>query len=99
MKGAFMKLFVLILLCWKVGATEIKQKAETCSACHGAQGISPNELWPNLAGQKEKYLLHELQDFREGSRVDPLMSPVSKTLSDQDMRELAAYFAQLKGAP
>ncbi len=72
-----------------------KQKSSTCTACHGDDGISPNDLWPNLAGQKEQYVFKQLKQFHEGVRSDPLMSPVAKMLSEQDMRDLAAYFAQL----
>jgi cytochrome c553 len=75
-----------------------KQKSATCTACHGPMGISSNNLWPNLAGQKEQYLSKQLHDFRAGSRIDPLMGPVSKMLSDQDVADLAAYFSRLQGA-
>lgn len=74
-----------------------KQKAATCMACHGQNGISPNELWPNIANQKQAYLVNQLQLFRSGARVNELMSPISKMLSDQDINDLAAYFAA--GAP
>jgi cytochrome c553 len=74
-----------------------KAKASTCTACHGEFGLSPNDQWPNLAGQKEYYLSKELHMFRDGERINPLMSPVSKMLSDQDIADLSAYFAHLKG--
>jgi cytochrome c553 len=79
-------------------AADIKAKAAACTACHGEEGISANSLWPNLAGQKEDYLLKQLKAFHERTRIDPLMSPVSQALSDQDMKDLAAYFSNLKGA-
>ncbi len=72
-------------------------KASTCVACHGQHGISANEQWPNLAGQKREYLVEQLEAFRQGERKNPLMTPVSQMLSDQDIRELAAYFSALKG--
>lgn len=71
-------------------------KAAVCTACHGPVGISSNDLWPSLAGQKEGYLLKQLRAFHDDKRIDPLMGPVAKTLSQQDMEDLAAYFAQLK---
>lgn len=74
-----------------------KDKSATCTACHGQQGESTNDLWPNLAGQKEAYLEKQLKSFRDGDRYDPLMSPVSHMLSDQDIKDLAAYFSNLKG--
>ena len=72
-----------------------KAKAAVCAGCHGANGVSNNPLWPNLAGQKEQYLAKQLHNFRDGSRTNPLMSPMAKPLSDQDIENLAAYFHSL----
>jgi cytochrome c553 len=72
-----------------------KTKAATCVACHGANGMSPNDLWPNLAGQKEGYLVKQLKAFRDGQRNDPMMAPMAAPLSDADIADLAAYFASL----
>lgn len=73
-----------------------KARASSCAGCHGAAGISSNPAWPNLAGQKEQYLKKQLEQFRAGQRQDPLMSPMAKNLSDQDIANLAAYFSSLK---
>jgi cytochrome c553 len=73
-----------------------KAKAAACSACHGANGISANPLWPNLAGQKDGYLMKQLKAFRAGTRTDPMMSPMAKPLTDADIENLAAYFSSLK---
>jgi len=73
-----------------------KLKSSTCVACHGTVGISANALWPNLAGQKDRYLVEQMKAFRDGLRKSDLMSPVAKMLSDRDMEDLAAYFTQLK---
>jgi cytochrome c553 len=70
-------------------------RAALCAACHGANGISANDLWPNLAGQKEAYLIKQMKAFREGVRSDPLMSPMSQPLTDTDIENLAAYFSSL----
>ena len=77
----------------------VKLKAQTCAACHGAAGVSPNPLWPNLAGQKEQYILKQLHAFHDGVRQDALMTPQAKMLDDADMRDLAHYFAALKATP
>lgn len=69
--------------------------ANTCIGCHGPQGISASPLWPNLAGQKEAYLMKQLTDFRSGARKDPLMNPLAAALSDQDIAALAKYFSEL----
>lgn len=76
-----------------------RAKAAVCASCHGPDGNSTNELWPNLAGQRERYLVKQLKDFREGARSDPLMGPMAKPLSDQDIADLAAYFASLPAPP
>ncbi|HEC06050.1 MAG TPA: cytochrome c [Thiolapillus brandeum] len=73
-----------------------KVKAAVCAACHGANGISVNAMWPNLAGQKADYIIKQLKAFKAGTRKDPLMSPQAAQLSDQDMENLAAHFSSLK---
>jgi len=73
-----------------------KAKTGTCVGCHGAAGVSANPVWPNLAGQKEAYLLKQMKDFKAGTRKDPLMTPMAKPLSDADMANLAAYYSSLK---
>jgi cytochrome c553 len=73
-----------------------KSKSAVCAACHGATGTSPNAMWPNLAGQKEAYLLKQLKAFKSGARKDPMMTPMASPLSDQDMANLAAYYSSQK---
>lgn len=70
-----------------------KTKSATCAACHGMDGNSTNPEWPKLAGQHESYLVKQLQNFKHDDRVNASMSPQAKPLSDQDMADLAAYFA------
>jgi cytochrome c553 len=72
-----------------------KAKSATCSACHGVNGISGNDLWPNLAGQKAGYLVAQLKAFRDGGRANPMMAPMAAALSDGDIDDLAAYFSSL----
>ena len=73
-----------------------KSKAAVCAACHGADGNSANAMWPKLAGQHAAYLVKQLKDFKSGARKDPMMAPMAKPLSDQDMENLAAYYASQK---
>ncbi len=73
-----------------------KTKSATCTACHGQNGISVNDNWPNLAGQKENYIVEQLHAFKSGTRTNPIMSGIAKMLNDQDIRDLAAYFSSLK---
>jgi cytochrome c553 len=73
-----------------------KEKAAMCVGCHGLKGISMNPEWPNIAGQKDKYLMNQLKAFRGGVRKSPLMTPIAASLSDADIENLAAYFSGLK---
>jgi len=77
-----------------------KKHAESCASCHGGNGISPNDTWPNLAGQNAAYLVRILGAYKSGAQTDVMMSPVAQTLSDAEIQNLAAYYAGLscKGA-
>ena len=75
-----------------------KARALTCTACHGAEGNSSTPLWPNIAGQNAPYLLAQLQAFKSGTRVNPLMSSQAMMLTDEDMANLAVYFESLPAA-
>jgi len=70
------------------------QKAAVCGACHGMTGSSVNPEWPSLAGQHESYTVAQLKQFKEGARVNPLMTPMAAMLSEADMEDLGAHFAQ-----
>jgi cytochrome c553 len=70
-----------------------KAKSPVCASCHGAEGCSANPLWPNIAGQKDQYLIKQLKSFRDGTRNDPLMSAMVKPLSDEDIDNLAAFYS------
>ena len=70
-----------------------KAKSAICASCHGPSGVSSNPLWPNLAGQKEQYLAKQIKAFRDGERKDPMMAPMVAALSDDDIANLAAYYA------
>jgi cytochrome c553 len=76
-----------------------KAKSVTCSACHGMDGNSLNPEWPSIAGQHESYLIKSLNSFRSGERKNVLMSGMAMPLSDEDIKDLAAYFSQQKRAP
>lgn len=74
-----------------------KAASAACAACHGAKGISASGTFPNLAGQKEEYLVAQLKALRAKTRVAPLMNPMAAGLKDDDIANLAAYYASLKG--
>jgi cytochrome c553 len=74
-----------------------KSRSQACAGCHGADGNSANPLWPKLAGQHEKYIAKQLADFKAGkTRKDPVMAGQAAGLSEADMANLAAYYAQQK---
>jgi cytochrome c553 len=73
-----------------------KAKAGMCAGCHGAQGqgVKPN---PPLAGKSETQIVDDLKAYKSGKRTNPVMKGLASGLSDQDMANLGAYFASLKG--
>lgn len=73
-----------------------KAKAGACAGCHGAngEGNGPN---PALAGKKGDQLIQALKDYKSGKRSNPMMKTFAGQLSDQDMANVAAYYASLKG--
>lgn len=71
-----------------------KAKSVTCAACHGTDGNSVNPQWPSIAGQHASYLVATLQAFKQGTRSDVLMNAQTMALSDQDIEDLAAYYAR-----
>lgn len=83
-------------------ATGIPEKSQICATCHGVDGNSTVGLWPKLAGQHENYLIKELMNFKamdKGGRNDPTMVGMVQNLSEQDIHELAAYYAKQKETP
>jgi len=73
-----------------------KTKAAGCTSCHGLNGVSGNAMYPNVAGQKDAYLVKSIKDYRDGKRKDPMMEGMVKGMSDADVADIAAYFASLK---
>lgn len=77
-----------------------KAKSGACAACHGVDGNgAADPTWPKLAGQIPEYLVKQLADFKSGKRSDPLMSGMAMPLSEQDMKDLAAFYASQKIKP
>jgi cytochrome c553 len=72
-----------------------RQKALQCQTCHGLDGQAKLPDAPNLAGQGEIYLAKALKDYRSGARKNEMMSLVSRNLKDEDIADLAAYYAAI----
>jgi cytochrome c553 len=76
-----------------------KAKSAVCAACHGADGNSSNPMWPSLAGQHASYTYKQLSDFKAGRRINASMSGMVAGLSDDDMKNLAAYYETQNPGP
>ena len=76
-----------------------KTVSAMCAACHGADGNSTNPIWPKIAGQHANYIVKQLHDFKSGARVNAQMQPIAASLSDEDMANVAAYYANQKSKP
>jgi cytochrome c553 len=73
-----------------------RKKAARCSACHGLDGVAKMPNVPHIAGESELYLSKQLKAFRGGERKDPQMSMMAKNLSDDDIADIAAYYAKIE---
>jgi len=89
-------LFAAAVWCSISDAADVREKVETCKACHGENGISQMENIPSLAGQFDQYVQWQLVYFRSGARKSEQMQPVVEDLSNEDIRNLGAYFASLQ---
>ena len=65
----------------------------TCQACHGPDGNSPIPTFPIIAGQHKDYLLHSMLSYKTGERTNPIMVAIVQPLSEEDIEDLAAYYA------
>ncbi|MDD9892509.1 MAG: cytochrome c [Gammaproteobacteria bacterium] len=74
-----------------------EQKAAACNACHGVGGNSTIAANPILAGQHRSYLVQALNAYKNGTRTNPIMKGMAAGLSDQDIEDLAVYFASQDG--
>lgn len=77
-----------------------KNKVALCAGCHGANGISPSDAYPNLAGQHADYIVKQLKAFKNGTdRSDAVMAPMAAGLSEEDMADIGAYYNSLPSTP
>ena len=100
MKILGLTIFVLSLVASPVLAGDAaagKEKSQPCQACHGPDGNSPSPAFPKIAGQYEDYLLHVLRQYKNGERKNAIMAGQVAALTDEDLKNLAAYYASQKG--
>lgn len=74
-------------------------KAAVCGACHGMDGNASDKQYPKLAGQQETYTARQLVLFKGGQRQNPVMAGFAAPLTEQDMRDLGAFFATKQALP
>ncbi len=92
---------IALLLCSQASADGLvdgsyedgKTKAVRCGACHGPDGNSVNPQWPSIAGQHAPYIVRQLAAFQNGERTNILMTSQAMTLTEQDMKDVAVFFA------
>ncbi len=70
-----------------------KQLSASCVGCHGAEGVSPNPMWPSTAGQDAAYTYKQLKDYKDRTRDNAIMMGMVMALSDQDMADVSAFYA------
>ena len=99
MRCALPAIFIMALiaapLAYAADVAAGKAKAEICAGCHGENGVSQTENVPSLAGQPDMFTQWQLVFFRAGARKNELMQPIAADISNDDVRNLGAYFAEL----
>ena len=95
--GALVAFALLTALPARTGAETVTAPpvAGRCVACHGADGIGKAPQYPNLQGQNAAYLEKQMRAFRSGERTDPWMSALARSLTDEEIAALSAWFAAL----
>ncbi|MEK6595512.1 MAG: cytochrome c [Pseudomonadota bacterium] len=90
-----------LILSGQVMAADIEagksKAAEVCASCHGADGNSPAPAFPKIGGQHRTYLEKALNDYKSGSRNDPIMAGMTANLSAADIENLAFYYSSQSG--
>ena len=98
MKKEWIVLGIALLLSPLAGfAGDPPPLAKNCVTCHGADGVSTNPEWPNLAGQNANYIALQIIAFRDGERSNPMMDSLVSDLTDEDARVLSTWYASLDG--
>ncbi len=93
-KAALIAAFAV--LCLPVAGASANDIAKNqCAACHGPDGNSINPEWPNLAGQNAKYITQQLRAYKSGERVNPNMSAMVTTLTDEDIDAIGDYYSTM----
>ena len=100
----FLQPRVVVMICAASAALSVqaqnveagRQKAQACTVCHGPLGLSSTPDAPHLAGQPAIYTATQLRAYRSGNRKHEVMAVMAKPLTDDDIANLAAWFASLR---
>ena len=104
-KNKFLKRFSLVLwfVCGFMSLTAFaqnaksgKEKAGMCATCHGPTGLSQLPNAPHLAGQPAIYIIEQMKNYRSGKRPNEVMAVIAKPLTDQEIEDLAAWYASIE---
>lgn len=88
----------MALSCFAADYDKGKEKAAACAACHGAEGSKPiTPDIPILAGQHYEYIIAALHQYQKGQRTNPMMMPMAKPLTVDEIENLAMYFSKQSG--
>ncbi len=96
MRTTKITLAVLSLALATVAQAETPAKPDklvVCAACHGEKGAATQPMYPNLAGQQTSYIEHALHAYKSGERKNPIMGAQVTSLTDADIKQLAAWFS------
>ena len=100
MKKVFIAAVAVCSMSFQVQAADANAGQElaknVCAGCHGADGVSPTPMWPNLKAQKSQYLIKQLEAFKAGTRKDPMMEPIASALTQKQIEDASAYFSSFK---
>ena len=96
-RGFLLLIFILNASITNAGDAKVgKQKSVACAACHGSEGISVHNTWPDRAGQDAQYLASQLKAFRDGARKSAMMYPMVFDLTGKDIDDISAYDSQFR---
>lgn len=77
---------------FEIQSRPVPPPAEQCIACHGPMGKSATELFPNLSGQRFDYLVTQMRNLKSGKRINEVMNPILKNITDEDLQSIARFF-------
>jgi cytochrome c553 len=89
-----------IAACAQAGGDAVagKKKAEeVCVACHGVDGNSASDMFPKIAGQHEDYMIASLHKYKNGKRANPIMAGMAAALSEEDIKNVSAWYSHQSG--